>query len=162
MGRGSRADEEAERLRQGVQRFVRRFGLLAQDQTPCGKPLPPSQAHALMLLLERRGRGDEVTQRDLQEALGIDKSNVTRLCQRLEASGHLVQEVAVQDRRARILRLTEKGVKLATEVEAASRGRFARLLEGLPREDRAVVLGALERLSAAAAALEVSGEERER
>ena len=35
-----------------MQEFVRQFGLLSADRTPCGKPLASSDAHALMVLLD--------------------------------------------------------------------------------------------------------------
>src|SRR6187549_3310855 len=78
-------------LRTSIQRFVRSFGLLNGDQTPCGMALSPSQAHALMALLDRERRGETSTQQDLVKVLGVDKSNVTRLCAKLLQTGHLAQ-----------------------------------------------------------------------
>jgi hypothetical protein len=37
----------AARLQQEVIGFIRAFGLLSNDQTPCGQPMAPSDAHAL-------------------------------------------------------------------------------------------------------------------
>src|SRR4051812_18405573 len=82
-------------LRASIQRFVRSFGLLNGDQTPCGLPLSPSQAHALMALLDRERGGQRSTQQDLVKILGIDKSNVTRLCAKMLEAGHLTQQPSV-------------------------------------------------------------------
>ena len=68
-------------LRRSIQRFVRAFGLLAGDQTPCGQPLAPSHAHALLVLLEREcvAPANALKQQELASALGLDKSSITRL-----------------------------------------------------------------------------------
>ena len=63
---------------------MRAFGLLAGDQTPCGQPLAPSHAHALLVLLERARTGTDVLkQQDLARELGLDKSSITRLCTKM-------------------------------------------------------------------------------
>jgi DNA-binding MarR family transcriptional regulator len=140
----------AEALRVTVQRFIRSFGLLSSDRTACGTPLSTSNAHALMVLLQARGRGERLTQQALGEELGIDKSNVTRLCARMEHAGHVTQERCPNDGRARLLSLTASGARLATKVDGASRERFARLLAALPaRSDRTRIVAALDALNAA-------------
>jgi DNA-binding MarR family transcriptional regulator len=128
---------------------VRSFGLLAAGQTPCGQPLGLSHAHALMVLLEQSRAEVETRQQDLGRALGIDKSNVARLCRRMEAAGHLLQTPHPGDGRARSLRLTPRGLRLAGEVERASRGRFARLAALLPPDRCRSVLASLQLLNQA-------------
>jgi DNA-binding MarR family transcriptional regulator len=141
---------DADALRVAVQRFVRSFGLLSLDRTPCGTPLSTSTAHALMVLLQAGGRGERLTQQALGEELGIDKSNVTRLCAKMEQAGHVTQERCPNDGRARLLSLTAAGSRLATKVDRASRERFARLLAALPaRSDRTRIVAALDALNAA-------------
>ena len=44
------ARRDVEDMRAHIQKFVRGFGLLVTRQTPCGFPISPSYAHALMLL----------------------------------------------------------------------------------------------------------------
>ena len=95
--------DDAERLRTLVQTFVRRFGLLLGDHTPCGQPISVSHAHALMLLASR---SEATSQSELGRLLGIDKSNVTRLCSRMEKLGHVRQSRAPTDRRSRLVRIT--------------------------------------------------------
>lgn len=125
-----------------LQEFVRRFGLLAADRTPCGKPLATSDAHALMVLLEA---GDEgILPSVLSARLAIDKSTGTRLAARLIESGHVTSAPSSSDGRARPIRLTRKGAGLAREVDAASRKRFATLLAHVPAARRRSVLAALE------------------
>ncbi|MFZ5889501.1 MAG: MarR family winged helix-turn-helix transcriptional regulator [Myxococcota bacterium] len=134
---------EADQLRRHVQSFVRRFGLLAEDRTPCGAPLSPRDAHALMIVLERERAANPPCQNDLAIELGIDKSNVTRLVQKLVAAGRIEQVQSEADARARMLRLTTKGRRLAESVEAASHDRFREILTRIPAAQRKVVVGAM-------------------
>lgn len=149
-GTSNSSADPAEQLRVVIQRFVRSFGLLASDQTPCGTPVSASYAHALVVLLERGHLGERSTQQELGEALGIDKSNVARLCAKMQRAGHATQERAPTDGRARLLALTTSGRRLAERVEAASRDRFAQLLAALPSDDtRTSVIAALDALNRA-------------
>lgn len=148
----SQVDEPAERLRVAVQRFVRSFGLLATDQTPCGRPIATSYAQALVVLLERGRRQERSTQRELGQALGIDKSNVARLCAKMQRKGHVAQVRSPTDGRARLVALTVSGRRVAERVEVASRDRFAELLAALHSDDtRVAVLASLEALNGAIA-----------
>ncbi|MBL8717703.1 MAG: winged helix-turn-helix transcriptional regulator [Myxococcales bacterium] len=138
------------RLRAGVRRFVRSFGLLAGDRTPCGAPIPLSVAYALVQLLEATRRDQVVTQQDLARGLHIDKSNVTRLCARLARDGFVEQRRAEHDGRARTVSLTPKGRTLAERVERSSLARFTQLLAAIPADAHDLVLSALEALAIAA------------
>ncbi|MGK4005010.1 MarR family winged helix-turn-helix transcriptional regulator [Sorangium sp. So ce1036] len=148
------AAPDVERLREAVLAFVRSFGLLAGDRTPCGKPIPISYAHALLFLLEA-GRRDELpTQQRLGGALRIDKSNVARLCAKMERAGHIVRRRSPEDGRARLLALTARGRRLAEQVDGASRERFSRLLGATPAPLRASLSASLEALATAASTLD--------
>lgn len=98
----------------------------AQDQQ-----LPPSYAQALMVLLTFHHEQQQPTLTDLVELLNIDKSNVTRLCQRMLEEGHIVIARDSRDRRAKRIQLSAQGVALAEAVNEVSIGRFARLSEAL-------------------------------
>ena len=130
----------ADDFRALLQTFIRRFGLLEAERTPCGHPLAPSDAHALMLL---RPAGDQgLPQATLAAALGVDKSTASRLVARLSRLGHLAP-AAAPDGRQKPVRLTAKGARLAATIDAASQDRFAALLENVPARRRAAVVRAL-------------------
>lgn len=133
---------QADELRRLMQRLFRRFGALAADATPCGKPLSMAHAHALMVLLAK----GELSQRQLGAELCIDKSNVARLSARMVAAGHIDQRPSEIDARSRRLSLTAKGTRLAREVDAASGERFGSLLSALPRASRRRVLDSMHEL----------------
>ena len=140
--------DDAVALRRHVQHFVRRFGLLAAETTPCGESLPVSYAHALMIL-HGGELGEGPTMAELSLTLGIDKSNVTRLCRRMVDDGCLEILPCGRDARARALRLTPRGRRRARQVDRSSRRRFERVLSLVPRERRAELLRGLDVLSEA-------------
>ena len=151
MTAGGAQATEVRQLQRLVQEFVRSFGLLITKQTPCGHPVSPSHAHALMVLLEREG--DRTTQSELGEQLGIDKSNVARLCARMHDEGHVMQEVSEEDARGRKLSLTLKGKRMAEQLKGASLARFQRVLHGVPPSKRRQLLDSLQLLNASVALL---------
>jgi DNA-binding MarR family transcriptional regulator len=126
---------------------------------PDGKPLPISHAHALVLLRAAEVAGEGMTQTALARALLVDKSGVSRLCRRMEQAGHVCQRRERGDRRACVLALTPNGRRLAERVDAASRDRFGRLIEGVHPSVRARIEDALDALTQAAAELD-SGQAR--
>jgi len=138
------AIDQADELRQVMQRFFRRFGALAADATPCGKPLSMAHAHALMVLLAK----GELSQQKLGAELCIDKSNVARLCAKMVDVGHVKQRASDEDGRSRRVSLTSRGSRLAREVDDASRARFSALLTGLPEGRRGHAIEALQQLVA--------------
>jgi DNA-binding MarR family transcriptional regulator len=138
---------DAAKLRAGVQRFIRGFGVLQDAQTPCGKAMHTSHAHALMILLATEGEG--LHQAELGRQLGIDKSNASRLVAQLAAKDHLSVTPVPEDARIKRVRLTAKGKRLAESVDAASRQRFADLLAGIARRRRKIVLAGLTYLTEA-------------
>lgn len=150
----SRKAHTARNLQAAVQAFVRSFGLLVTKQTPCGQPITPSIAHALMVLLEREAEGVTTYQHELAELLGLDRSSVHRLCARLEEQGRIEQEPAPDDARTRGIRLTASGQRMAANVQAASFRRFTRILDAIPASKRQPVLETLEVLTAAVLTLE--------
>jgi DNA-binding MarR family transcriptional regulator len=105
-----------------------------------------------MALLERERRAETTTQQDLVKVLGVDKSNVTRLCAKMVDAGHVLLEPTPDDGRAWSVSLTVKGRRVAERVEDASRARFDRLLAALPSDAvRTAVVQSLDLLNDAIA-----------
>lgn len=148
--------ETARELQVSVQAFVRSFGLLVTKQTPCGQPVSPSIAHALMLVLEREAAGLSTYQHELAELLALDRSSIHRLCSKLEIEGRITQEPAPDDARTRRVALTASGQKLASNIQAASLGRFALIVDAIPASKRQPLLEGLKVLTAAVQTLEAA------
>lgn len=148
--------QSVEALRSAVQCFVRGFGLLASDRTPCGMPLGSSHAHALLVLAGGERDGRHLRQQDLGAALCIDKSNVARLCSKLQRLGHATQKPSPGDARSRLVSLTPRGARLAQQLEAASYARFSALLAAVPEAHRGTLLTSLAVLNDAVSRLSVT------
>lgn len=125
--------------------FVRAFGLLQPDATPCGQPIPVSQAHALGEL----ARAGTLGQWELGQRLNLQKSTVSRIAAQLMARGWVERRADQHDGRASLLQLTAAGHEAAVRLAQARERTFTRLLDRIPPEERAHVLTALDTLTAA-------------
>ena len=132
-------------LQRAVQEFVRRFGLLSQTCTPCGSPLPASQAHALQLL----GEEDAWTQQSLADRLGLEKSTVSRLVSDMAARGWVDRAPNPENRREVRLRLTGTGQQMLGQILQTAQARYRAIMDQIPGEKQAQVLEALHLLTAA-------------
>lgn len=137
---------EERKLQEQVQAFVRSFGLVDKEHTtPCGQPIPTSQAHALHVL----GRGVPLTQQMLAEELRLDKSTTSRLVTQLIERGWVEREVNPSDRREFRLGLTDQGRKVYGQVSRTSAAKFQEIWCGIPAEKRDQVLESLALLTRA-------------
>jgi DNA-binding MarR family transcriptional regulator len=135
----------AARLQQEVIGFIRAFGLLASDRTPCGQPMAPSDAHALTEVVSDGG----LTQRELVDRLHLDRSSVSRLVDRLVARGWVERANGPNRRTVRVVP-TSAGRRVAAGIADARATRFAALLEAVPADRRDEVLEAIRLLTVAA------------
>jgi DNA-binding MarR family transcriptional regulator len=136
-------------LQGAVRELVRALGVLSEDRTPCGAAIAPREAHVLLLLREGEETAAALGQADVQRIVGIDKSNVARLLQRLGERGWVAQQPDPADRRRRIVRLTARGRATATALEQRSDALFAAVWRRLARAERTAIPGCLARLSEA-------------
>lgn len=132
-------------LQTRMQTLIRRFGLLSEERTPCGRPLPPSQAHALQAV----GEAGPLSQQRLSEELGLDKSTTSRLVAQLTDQGWVAKGVNPENRREFLLTLTAAGQRVLGEIAAASADRFREILARIPAEKQAQVLQSLDLLTIA-------------
>jgi DNA-binding MarR family transcriptional regulator len=144
------SDEDVDQamLLQGrIAAFVRAFGLHQPDRTPCGRPVPASEAHAVGEL----DRDGPLTQSDLGSRLRLEKSTVSRLVAQLTGRGWVRRAERDGDARLVWLELTPEGRRAAGELAVARAARFAELLRNIPAEQRPAVIDALTTLVEAAA-----------
>lgn len=126
-------------LQEAVARFVRAFGLHQPDQTPCGQPVPVSEAHALGEL----ARDGALRQSELAHRLKLEKSTTSRLVTQLINRGWAERVPAPGDGRGRLVRLTDQGALAAARLAEARAQRFSAVLDRVPEAERADVLRAL-------------------
>jgi len=136
-------ENDVEELREQLQILVRHLGVFEDFRAPTGQQLPPSYAQALMVLLGFHEESKSPTLTDMVELLNIDKSNVTRLCQRMKDAGHITVQRDMKDRRAKRIALSPEGLELANHVNANSYERFGSLLDEMEEHQKNNVLDSL-------------------
>src|SRR5688572_10997850 len=120
--------DDALALQSQITAFVRAFGLHQPDRTPCGEPVPVSEAHALGEL----DRDGPLTQQALAARLRLEKSTISRLVGQLTDRGWVRRLKQPGDARLVWLELTGAGRTAAQQLAAARAARFARLLDHIP------------------------------
>jgi DNA-binding MarR family transcriptional regulator len=138
--------DDAVALQQRITAFVRAFGLHQPERTPCGIPVPVSEAHAVAEL----ARDGALTQVDLAGRLHLEKSTVSRLVGQLCARGWVTRGKRPGDARLVWLEITHAGRQVAADLATARASRFQRLLDAIPHEQRPAVVEALTLLTDAA------------
>jgi DNA-binding MarR family transcriptional regulator len=132
-------------LQEAIGRFVRAFGLHQPDRTPCGRPIPVSEAHAISEL----AREGELRQNELVHRLRLEKSTTSRIVGQFVARGWAERAPAPGDGRGVLIRLTPAGRRAADELAVARRSKFSAVLNRVPEDQRVDVLRALEILTEA-------------
>ncbi|MGH3167540.1 MAG: MarR family winged helix-turn-helix transcriptional regulator [Trebonia sp.] len=89
------------------------------------------------LVLALISDGAERTQLDIATHLGIDKSTLVPLLDRLEKSGLLVRTASERDRRVRIPRPTQAGRDIVAAVAVARDHAIDERLAAIPEAERA-------------------------
>ena len=103
--------------------------------------LSPREQCVLIKALE-----GERTQIQLAELCQLDKTTMVVTVDKLEKRGLVERRPAPNDRRARIIAVTDPGRRLAQEGDDLVQGIFADVLGSLPEDERDVFARALRRL----------------
>lgn len=139
-----RDSERAEEFAEALVGFVRGFGLLEPDRTPCGASMSTAEAHAVAIL-----RTGGLLQGALGTRLGLGKSTTSRLVDGLEQHGWVRRDPDPRDGRARLLVLTEKGHEVADDIVRRRAARLSALLDHIPPARHAEVIESLRLLTEA-------------
>ncbi|WP_157000439.1 MarR family winged helix-turn-helix transcriptional regulator [Leucobacter komagatae] len=102
------------------------------------------------LVLAVVGDGAERTQLEISRSLGIDKTTLVAILDRLEKQGLLTREHLLTDRRVRIPSITPTGTAVLDRVMEARDRAVADRLNALPADEGAVLRTALWRIATAA------------
>lgn len=93
-----------------------------------------------------RHEGEKVTMRDVEKFLDCSHATVSGLVKRLEQKGYLSVERDEADKRAKVLKPTEKETKSFMKVKRHRQKVEALLLKGFSEEEKVVVGEYLERI----------------
>jgi DNA-binding MarR family transcriptional regulator len=99
------------------------------------------------IVLSAIAAGPRQTQLALAQSLGLDKTTMTSLLDRLEAAGLVTRDQDSRDRRARIPGLTETGTRVQHEVIAARDRAEEVVLSQLSADEQRVLRAMLSRLA---------------
>jgi DNA-binding MarR family transcriptional regulator len=102
----------------------------------------------VLATLRRTGGRHELTPTELMEQTMVTSGAVTKRLDRLEGAGLVERRVSEDDRRSRIVALTEKGRELIDRAAPEHFANEARLLEPLTARERATLAGLLGKLGA--------------
>ena len=99
------------------------------------------------IVLSALAAGPRQTQLSLAQSLGLDKTTMTSLLDRMEARGLITRSVDRHDRRARIPELTGRGRQIQAEVTSARDRVEAGLLGGFTADEQRQLRDLLTRLT---------------
>ena len=125
--------------------LARRFILIctaAMAELLKGEDITPLQYGVLAYVF---GEPD-LDQVSLAARIGVDRTNVGLLTDQLEAKGLVQRHIPANDRRARLVRLTDRGDKFIRRIAPGVHSRQERLLEVLNPRERKVFLSMLVRV----------------
>jgi len=128
--------------------YIRRLQQIAVAiflQETDGHGVTPVQYAALHSVCNTPG----IDQRTLARSIGFDTSTIAGVVDRLEARGLLVRNTTPDDRRVRLLTLTDEGHALLEAMTPSMLRAQARMLEPLPPRERKEFMRMLRLLVAA-------------
>jgi DNA-binding MarR family transcriptional regulator len=105
--------------------------------------ITPGQFGALYLVYQNPG----LSQSDLGAALGIDRSSMVAVIDRLESRGLVVRAPSPVDRRSYALRLSEAGDRLVNDLAPQVRDHDRAIAHQLSRAEQAALVDLLRRLN---------------
>ena len=103
----------------------------------------------LLAVLGERGKARST---EVARALGLDRSAITRLADRMVAAGHVIRGSDPAHRSVVTLTLSPSGQQIVTEVGTRRRRELTKILSRMPAADRAVAADALAAFTRAAGA----------
>ncbi|MBT0662866.1 MarR family transcriptional regulator [Geobacter pelophilus] len=136
-----------ETVREKLQIFVRRFGLLNASccDECCGEQVSMVQSH---ILYEVRRLGNPSMQR-VAEELGVDITTFSRQVKALEGRGLVVRQVSADDRRVNLLGLTEEGLQVLEQIDRYMSERLELIFANMTAFERETVVRSLALLNEA-------------
>lgn len=140
---------EKNSVREELQLFVRRFGLLNASccDECCGEQVSMAQGH---ILFEIRRAGNPSMQQ-VAEELGMDVTTFSRQAKSLEAKRLITRRVSPGDRRVSLLGLTPAGEEVMGRIDLYMAGRIERIFSSMTVFERETVVRSLGLLNAAIA-----------
>lgn len=144
-----------ESIREQLQLFVRRFGLLnaACCDECCGQQVSMAQSHILFEV----ARNSSPSMQRVAEELGMDITTFSRQIKTLEGKGLLSRRVSPDDRRVSLLELTGQGLLVLGSIERFMADRLEQVFSRMSLFERETVVRSLGLLNEAIARTDQEG-----
>ncbi|KAF0220444.1 MAG: MarR family transcriptional [Geobacteraceae bacterium] len=138
-----------ESVREKLQVFVRRFGLLNASccEVCCGEEVSLVQSH---ILFEVRRMG-EPSMQQIAEELGIDVTTFSRQIKAMEGKGFVTRRPSAKDRRVSLLGLTDEGRRVLGQIDRYMAEKIGQLFTVMTPFEREVATRSLGLLNEALA-----------
>jgi DNA-binding MarR family transcriptional regulator len=151
---------EMNSVREELQLFVRRFGLLNASccDECCGEQVSMAQGH---ILFEIRRSGNPSMQQ-VAEELGMDITTFSRQAKSLVAKRLIVRRVSPDDRRVSLLGLTPVGEEVMGRIDLYMAGRIERIFSSMTPFERETVVRSLGLLNGALADTVCCGSQKDK
>lgn len=142
-------------IREELQLFVRRFGLLNSSccEECCGEQLSLAQGHVLYEI-RRVGRP---SMQQVAEELGMDITTFSRQAKSLAAKGLIVRRVSPDDRRVNLLELTGAGEAIMVRIDSYMAERIGKVFDQMSGFEQETVTRSLGLLNQALARVGEAG-----
>lgn len=96
------------------------------------KNLTLAQARVLQYVMSKGGK---TTQKSIEDHLDVSHPTVVGIVSRMEKSGYLVSHIDQEDKRNKIVEVTEQAVFISHELEEDRMAQEEKLLRGLTKEE---------------------------
>ncbi|MEI6501659.1 MAG: MarR family transcriptional regulator [Armatimonadota bacterium] len=136
-------DQQAEQLSAAVSRLIRALNALSSEEVEGALTIPQARVCGLL-------RGGPQPMTALSRELGISLSAVTQIADRLEHAGLVSRAFSEDDRRVRLLQLTDAGQQRMQTRHARRLERARAIVEALAPDEREAALTALAQWAEAA------------
>lgn len=124
-------------IRSASRQLVREWGFL--HATLAKTPYPPSAVHAMVEI----GAAGSLTAMEIAQLLGLEKSSVSRMLQKLVGAGELREQTHPIDARSKRLSLTPRGRRTLDAIHSHSRAQVAGAMQQLAPTQRSLVKAGL-------------------
>jgi MarR family transcriptional regulator, transcriptional regulator for hemolysin len=99
------------------------------------RPIGVTRSQWWVLANLSRHNGEGMMQTELAKVMDVGKVTLGGLIDRLEATGVVARQADPQDRRAKRVVITPRGLKLLTEIQAIATVVNARIMSGIAKAD---------------------------
>lgn len=105
-----------------------------------------TQTPIIKFLIEKEANGEIVQQRDIEEWFCLKNPTVTGIIDRLEAKGFVKRKILENDRRKRIIEVTDKAKKVAKETEEHLTKFIKNAFEGISKEEIMTIISLTDKI----------------